>query len=321
MLPTNPRKAREARLREEVEAMEAEAQKGHEVDPTQSTAVKEVESSTEVVEVIAEETKENEPEKNLEYWKDRSSEFENRWKVSKAKYDSNIYQLRQDNLSLRNMNIEAKKRLNVVLQERTDSQPSKLDKVFGQEQINVLGKETAEVIKDAIKTTNDRVDAQEEKIKADNLQREEDDLKDAYQVEWNTFTARLAKLVPNLSKLNTDKKFLAWLEQPDELTGDIREDILAKAEKARLVGPIAALFNQYKPVGDTTEDSVSKRIAPTNQEGSDTVSNIKPSDEIPMAVVEKFYDDVARGHYKGRYSEKKAMEKKIDTAWASGNIT
>ena len=163
MLPTNPRTAREAKLREEVEAMEAEEQKGHETDPTQPTEVKEEESSSEVAEVTAEETKVNEPEKNLQYWKDRSNEFENRWKVSKAKYDSNIYQLRQDNLSLRNVNVEIKKRLNVVLQERTASKPSKLDEVFGQEQIDVLGEDTVNVIKDAIKTTNDRVDAQDKR--------------------------------------------------------------------------------------------------------------------------------------------------------------
>jgi len=322
MLPTNPRAAREARLRQEVEAMEAEAQEGQTINPTQSTEVKEVESSTKVPEVIAEETtKTEEMEKNLPYWKDRSSEFENRWKVSKAKYDSNIYKLKQENLSLRNMNIEAKKRLNVVLQERAASSPSPLDEVFGQEQVDILGQDTVNVIKDAIKTTNDRVDEQDKRMKADDLKREEANIKEEHMREWTIFTTRLRKLVPDLTKLNTDKGFLSWLGKPDELTGDLREDILANAEKSRDVGRVAELFLQYKPEGAKAQDSVSKRIAPTNQEGSDTVSNIQPKGLIPMAVVDKFYDDVARGKYKGRYTEKKTMEAKIDKAWVAGKIT
>lgn len=325
MLPTNPRSVRETKLREEVEAMEAEAQKDQTIDPTQSTKVKEEESSSEVAEVITGQevkVKETEPEKNLPYWKDRCLEYENRFKVSKAKYDSNIFKLKQDNLSLRNVNIEVKKRLNVALQAQAASEPDKLDEVFTKEQVDVLGQETVDVLKDEFARTNKRVEDAEAKVDADKLEQEEKDLKSDYEAEWNNFTSRLKKLVPDIVKLNTDKGFLAWLKEPDELTGEIREDILAKAEEARLVGPIVQMFKGYKPVKvANTQDSVSKRIAPANKEGSDTVSNIQPNDTMTMAEVDKFYDEVGRGKYKGKYTEKKAMEAKIDKAWAAGKIT
>jgi chromosome segregation ATPase len=323
MLPTNPRTARTATLRAEVEALEAE-QKGQ-TDPTQSTEVKEEESSSEVTEVIAEqkEVKETKEEvvQDLQYWKDRSNQFENRWKVSKAKYDSNIFKMKQENLSLKNVNIEVKKKLNQVLQAQAASKPSKLDEVFGEEQVDVLGQSTVDVIKNTIAETNKRVDEQEAKAKEDQLAREEQELKDEYNKEYNGFISRIEKLVPDLKKLNTDKGFLEWLKEPDDFSGDLREDILAKAESSRDVGRVAKLFLQYKPKKAPAQDSVSKRIAPSNTEGSVTTSSIEPKDTIPMAQVDKFYDDVARGKYKGRYTEKKTMEAKIDKAWASGRIT
>lgn len=320
MLPTNPEKLRRETLRKEVEEIEAAMKKGQE--PTQSVEVKEEGSPSKSTEIITEQKKPTqETVKDLEYWKAECGTWKSRYSTTKAKQDSNIYNLRQENLSLKEEVVNLSKALNQARQSMPKS-ASKLDEAFGSEEVDVLGEKTADTLKTIIRDTNKRVDDQEARIEAEKLKRKEDKLSEDRKSEYAGFKARLAGLVKNLDKLNADQKFIDWLQLPDELTGDLRHDILRKAEAGRDVGRCAELFNQYNAVAAKEEptDSINKRIAPTQQAGSDTVQDIQPRDELTIAEVDKFYLDVRKGLYKGRYTEEKAMVEKIDHAQSYGLI-
>lgn len=323
MLPTNPMSVRKEKMKRELDELEAGVMKKGPESPIQSDEAEEEGSPADKAKTIAEqEVKPNETVKDLAYWKSRCLTAENRFNTAKPKYDSNIYKLKQENLELKKNRVELSKALNKARQAVAVKRGNPLDEIFGQEQIDVLGQETVDKLKKVITDTNKRVDDQADQAETKRLLDEEKNLRDEVVVEYDVFTSRLNDLVENLDELNHDPKFIEWLQRPDKISGDIRQEILLKAEASRDVGRVAEIFNQYKPKGKRKPpvDSINKRIAPASNEGPDSVSDISSKNKMTMAEVDQFYDDVKEKKYEGRYSEKVAMMAKIDAAQFSGNI-
>ena len=314
MLPTNPMDLRRQKMKAEIDLMESEAMKKDE-SPTQSVEETKEGSPPEVAETITEQPVETNPNpvQDLEYWKARCVTAENRFNTSKPKYDSNIYQLKQENLALKKDRVELSKALNQARQAVIEDKPDPLDAVFGQEQIDTLGKDTVDKLRKTLTETNDAIEANRVKAEADRLKAEEKRLKDELDAEYDVFTARVKNLVPNMEELDKDPAFIKWLGNADPVSGDLRMAILRNAEASRDVGRVAEMFNQYKPAAVEVADTISARIAPVSKEGSDPLSDTSKN-TMTMAEVDKFYDDAIRGKYKGRYTEKQAMLEKIAAA-------
>ena len=323
MLPTNPMDIRKEKMKRELDELEASIMKKGPESPTQPDEAKEEGSPTDEANSIAEqEVKPNVTVKDLAYWKSRCLTAENRFNTAKPKYDSNIYKLKQENLGLKKDRVELSRSLNKARQAVAVKRGDPLDEIFGKEQVDVLGQETVDKLKKMITDTNKRVDSQAEQAEAKRLLEDEKNLRDDITAEYDVFTNRLNDLVENMDELNHDPKFIKWLQRPDKISGDIRQEILLKAETSRDVGRVAEIFNQYKPKGKRKPpvDSINKRIAPVSNEGPNSVSDIDSKGKMTMAEVDQFYDDVKNKLYDGRYTEKVAMMEKIDAAQFSGNI-
>lgn len=307
---------------EELEAMAVEGEK-----PTQSPDDTKRESSPEVTDGTAEEQanlKPNEPVQDLEFWKNRALTAEKRFNVSKPKYDSNIFKLKQDNMVLKKVRVELLQQLNIARQNAKAVQKDPVDSLFNEETVDVLGKETANAIKKSIKDTNARINDQEARIEAKRIRDEKNMFEVEKKSEYSSFLSRLERIVPDQRSTNSDPRFVEYLKEPDEMTGEIRMDLLRNAEDSRDVGRVAQFFLDYKnSVGapkNTPRDSINKHIAPTKGAGADSVTDNKPLG-FTTADVDRIYNDVAKGKYRGRESEKIAILAQIDQAYLAGQIT
>jgi len=315
------------KLDKEIDELIKGSQEGSEVDPTQSTEVAKGESSSEVAEVITEQevvqpTEIKAEEDTLEYWKGRALTAEQRYNVSKPKYDSNIYQLKQENLQLQRDRVELQKSLN-QLRQATSKKEDTLDELFDKQTVDVLGQKTADAIKNSIKETNARVDKQEESAADAKVAADEAKIQSQINSDYDTFIADLTRMVPDQAELNTDKLFHKYLEGVDEVSGKIRWDLLRQGQSVGQAKWVAQIFMDYKESLKekkvTPVDSVNKRIAPT-KDGATSVQDITNAGKVTMEFVDKFYNDITHGVYKGRYKEQMAIEAQIDKAFIEGNL-
>ena len=331
----NPREIRLAEQDAEIEALIKEAegipatvQEGSTVDgPTQSLKESMEGSPSGDVEGTAGKVVETEDKDTLAYWKNRALVSEQRYNVSKPKYDSNIHKLKQENVKLQQSRLTLQKALNEAHQKISSKKVDKLDELFDGETVDVLGEKTVSAFKNAIKSTNDRVTKQEEAAAAAEVKANELKLSNDVQGEYNVFLSDLTRLVPDQAQLNTDKGFLAYLDGVDDFSGKVRFDLLKKAEVAREAAFVARFFLDYKesivkPAAKPAvpADSVSKRIAPTNNGSSSVTSLDETGGKVTLGFIKQFDQEVRQGLYKGRHKEQQAIDDKIDQAYITGNL-
>jgi hypothetical protein len=305
-------------LDKEIEAL-VKQEEGTEVSvPTQPVETVDSESSDETIETTVEQT--NKQTETLESWKDRALVAERRYNTSKPKYDSNIFKLKQENIALQKDRVNLKKEFNTLRQKKA-AENNKLDELFDQKTVDVLGEDTANNIKASIKDTYDRLDLQEKLSNEIKIKAEEDKIASQVSDAYNAFLSRLTTLVPDQASLNVDTGFLNYLKEVDGHSGYLRQDLLTRAANNHDVGRVAQFFLDYKATKkvEPVKDSINKRIAPT-ESSSTSIGDIADSGKITLAFVDKFYSDVTRGLYKGRHKEQLAIEADIDKAYLEGNL-
>ena len=262
-----------------------------------------------------------EPVQDLAYWKDRALVSEKRFNVSKPKYDSNIYKLRTENSQLLAEKIELAKQLNQLRQASRAESPA--ESILDSKQIvDVLGQETADAIRKSIETTNARVDAQAKSQAERDIAEAEARLKITNERKYNDFLRDLSELVPDQAVINKDPKFIEYLRQPDEHLGVERFELLREAEGKGNATRVASFFKSFKKASKQAPgDSINKRIAPNSKASPTTDLHTNTGGKISAKYIDKFFADVNKGVYKGRYKEQQAIQSKIDEAYMSGNIT
>lgn len=290
-------------------------------DPTQSTPENLMEPSNSEPEVTAEQdAKVNDTEQDLSFWKNRALDAEYRFGKYKAKTDTTIYKLRVESKELR----EEILKLNDTISNLRKLETAKgTDEVFTPAVVDVLGEEAVEAIKKVIEKTNERVDIAERKLQEQTVRGVESKIKEDEMSAYESFVEALTEFVPDCIAMNRDQGFLDWLDQPDS-TGVKRLNRLQAAQRIGDVERVASFFNDYKKLTATPKavrkDSIINRTGPV-QKSSSTETQKQPTVEpVTVSFMKQFEADVSRGKYKGRESEKAAIDKRIETAYLTGNI-
>lgn len=137
------------------------------------------------------------------------------------------------------------------------------------------------------------------------------------------FWSSLSELVEDWEVWNTNKDFLAWLDEEDPLSGYKRFDLLRQAKASYNADKVAAFFREfkrYKGISESagnvqTNQQVSKSermVAPGRSAGSVSQTTKKGGEEpLTRDDIAQFYRDVQRGAYVGRDQDKAAMEARI----------
>lgn len=138
------------------------------------------------------------------------------------------------------------------------------------------------------------------------------------QTQSSLFWSRLSELVDDWEVWNTNKEFLAWLDEEEPLTGYKRFDLLKQAKANYNAEKVATFFIEFKRQKGITQTagrqaSASERmLAPGRSSGSVSQTTRTGGDRsLTREDIAQFYRDVQRGLYNGKDKERVEMENRI----------
>lgn len=146
----------------------------------------------------------------------------------------------------------------------------------------------------------------------------------AGKTQASLFWSRLTELVSDWEVWNTNRDFLAWLEEEDQLSGFKRFDLLKQAKADYNADKVATFFVEFKRQRGITQSpgrslpSGQRMVAPGRSTGSVSQTKRQEGEEpLTRADTVKFYSDCKRGLYNGKEKERLAMEARIGALAAS----
>jgi len=150
-------------------------------------------------------------------------------------------------------------------------------------------------------------------------------------VETNTATSAFDRSCAELDRLksgwrdtNDDPLFHAWLSEPDEMSGDVRQELLSNAFNNGDLQRVVRIFDAFEasqnqsqmtPNSTPTQPNQRRQMPDSNATGQQRDAKVYTTSEI-----DNFYADLTRGKYKGRESEATAIERDIFAAGREGRV-
>ena len=142
------------------------------------------------------------------------------------------------------------------------------------------------------------------------------------------FWSGLSNEVPNWQDINDNADFQSWLLSIDPLTGISRQTYLEDAQKNLDTRRVASFFAAWEKEFGTPETArenrsnsnsqLEKQVAPGRGRSGKPVS--QESKNYSPADIQKFFEDVRKGKFKGREEERGRMERDIFSAQREGRI-
>lgn len=145
------------------------------------------------------------------------------------------------------------------------------------------------------------------------------------------FWSDLAAAVPNFREINGQDGFQNWLLEADPLTGITRQTYLEDAQRGLDARRVANFFHTWlemtgqaavaqTPSRAVAASELEKQVAPgrSRSAGSANASS-KPKVYTPQDI-QKFFNDVRAGRYKGRETERDRIERDIFAAQREDRI-
>ena len=197
---------------------------------------------------------------------------------------------------------------------------------FSSDEIDLMGgPETVEsTVRVANKLMEQKVKPLEEELrksKEENRKKLVQMAEEEKQSVYNSFLSRLEDTVPDYKKINTESDFLKWLDGYDPESSFSRLDRLRKAQGDGDVPMVASFFTRWVEMKtNKINPALERKIGVASTEGT-TISTQQGRPEIiPYSVVKKFYDDDAKGKYRGNPKKADELERKYDLARLQGRI-
>jgi len=149
------------------------------------------------------------------------------------------------------------------------------------------------------------------------------------------------QLGPHWRLLNNDPEFLAWLNQIDPFSGQLRMNLIREAYDQGDVGRVGQFFRSYLTghtapsgavvtahtpangqVNGAGRVNLTHLVAPGRSSVSGNNGGAQPEKRIwSRTEIGAFYSDVRRGVYRGREADKLALEQDITAAAREGRVT
>jgi len=136
------------------------------------------------------------------------------------------------------------------------------------------------------------------------------------------FFDKLTKQVPEWESINANPAFLAWLADSDPVYGVPRQRALDSAREQLDVGRIVSVFRAFAPATSSApvvRNPVDRQVSP--RAGAANAPAAAPSQVMfSQKQISDFYNDVAKGKFRGREAEATAIEQSVNTAIAEGRV-
>lgn len=261
-----------------------------------------------------------------------SSSSEVEWQHRYQTLQGMFARVNQENATLRGRLDELSARVNTVAPPVQPTTPAKSTRLLSEDELKDYGTEFIDVTKRAAREVYDaRFDQMADLVKELQAKVASQQVS-VQQVAQHTaesvdaaFYRDLATGQSNWQEVNTDPKFLTWLNGIDTFTGASRQALLNQAYNARDAHRTLAFFKAFTqsqgsgeaPTKQPVIDAASL-VSPTSSAPAPTPSNPRRGKYWTQAEVEKVYEDRIRG--KLTSAEFEASEKDLLAAIADGRI-
>jgi hypothetical protein len=144
------------------------------------------------------------------------------------------------------------------------------------------------------------------------------------------FWADLATNIPNFREINGNEAFQSWLLEADPLTGITRQTYLDDAQRSLDARRVANFFRTWLEItgqaavaqstGNAAASELEKQVAPGRSRGAGAATSTNKAKTYSPQDIQKFFNDVRSGKYKGREQERDRTERDIFAAQREGRI-
>ena len=248
-----------------------------------------------------------------------SNDFEHKYKVLQNKYSAEVPRLASELRSLKEelttLRSENESLKSVPVEQQTESKQLITDsdrEQYGDELLDVMKRVSQEVMSKSVAPSQ-------------NVAKLEKDVTTTQQellaMKEQRFRNELISYCPNWETINTDKGFLDWLGELDDLTGQTRQSMLEDAHQSYDSWRVANFFNKYLEGQTQAEPSSNKPSLETQVTPKPSGKSKSPSGKTYYTTQEvaKFYADCRSGKYKNK-AERDRIENDIFKAMADNRI-
>ena len=144
------------------------------------------------------------------------------------------------------------------------------------------------------------------------------------------FWADLSALTPNFRDINGNAAFQSWLLEADPLTGITRQTYLEDAQRSLDARRVANFFRAWLDItgqatgaqspGRAVNPELEKQVTPGRSRGSGTPATANKAKVYTPQDIQKFFDDVRTGKYRGREQDRDRIERDIFAAQRENRI-
>ena len=258
-----------------------------------------------------------EPEVPEETWQQK-------YKTLKGMYDAEVPRLHAE---LRDLKATVES-----LRKATETKPAEppkpaaAEKLVTDEDVAAFGQDLIEVQRKVAREVAQEFRKDIEDLRAENATLREQLTKTGTQVSEATFEQRLHRLVPDFDAVNTDPKWIEWLNEVDPLIRGPRKIVAQEAFNrgdAEAVADYVKLFRQATaPVEPTPQvaEELERQIQPSRSASS--TQNASPKGKMyTTADITKMFNKVAMLGNQGKVDEARKLEAEIDAAYMEGRVT
>lgn len=243
---------------------------------------------------------------------------------SRENSQSQVHDLRAQTERL-SAELTALREQNDAMRRRIESQPQQgptIDflseeekRVLDQDTLNVIGKVADRIAQQRSEQMRQELDglnrrfADERKIQQETASRS----------HRTTIEAAMDGAMPKWREIDTNRKFMSWLNEVDLSTGFQRSVIYRNAYNAGNVDVLVKLYQSWDREHGSPEPAP-RTQSPNNRGGSAPVDPAAGVEPVYAEDIKKFYRDVRARKYVGREQEKAAFEQRIAAASKHGQI-
>jgi len=144
------------------------------------------------------------------------------------------------------------------------------------------------------------------------------------------FWAELTSVVPNFRQINDNDAFQSWLLAADPLTGITRQTYLDDAQRSLDAKRVANFFRAWlestgqatvaQSTGRAQNSELEKQVTPGRSRNTGTPASANQGKMYSPQDIQKFFNDVRTGKYKGREPERDRIERDIFAAQRENRI-
>ena len=144
------------------------------------------------------------------------------------------------------------------------------------------------------------------------------------------FWAELTSVVPNFRQINDNEAFQSWLLSADPLTGITRQTYLDDAQRSLDAKRVANFFRAWlestgqaavaQSTGRAQNSELEKQVTPGRSRNTGVPATTNQGKMYSPQDIQKFFNDVRTGKYKGREPERDRIERDIFAAQRENRI-